>query len=947
MNMSEIKCVSYNCRGLPKNSDGLHTRPDIIQLFNNAGILAFQETWWAKQELHLGNTLHEDFLSFGVASVDYSAGILQGRPYGGVNIFYHKRFAQYVRPIYFENCNWCAGIEFNLNDTCFSILFVYLPFECIDNEDEYIEKLSILESYVDSLNHGSYAIIGDFNANIASLSSKFAKYINEFSDRNDFIMSSKILLPNDSYTYISDRWGTTSWLDYAISSTDFHECIKNLKVEYNLTYSDHIPFSFDIRTSFLPRITITQSNNDSLLQNKIAWRKFTPEQCDIYHTFTDLYCHSKNLQNSLPVCNDCNCSQSDHRSLLIDTYNDVINCLNLSAEKAQKPIRRRREACQGKPGWAQYVKHKHDAAFDAYQLWRDNGKPHHGPYFDNHKKCKLNYKYAVRAIKRNIETIKADNVASNLINNNYNGFWNAVRKYNNVKEILPQQVGKTTGEKEICSKWKEHFSTIYNSVCDSADVDFHNVTLRHVPIDSDVWFTESQFLIAVLKLENNKSSGRDVIFAEHIKYCSLSMLRVICKLFNSFLLHGFLPKSFMSVLIKPVYKKSGSINDMSSYRPIALANCFSKLFEAILRDKLLVYLNTCVNQFGYKRKTGTDFCLYTFKEIIDRYNNANSNVYCCFLDASKAYDRVSHKTIFNMLVVRNVPLIFIRLLAYWYKHQTLAVKWGTCISECFSVSNGVRQGSVLSPYLFCIYVDKISECLNCAGIGCKIKNLLINHLFYADDLVLFSPSSRGLQTLLNICNKCALDLDIIFNETKCKVMVFKTAMFRKCINPIFYLGQHDLKECISYKYLGHFITENRSDDCDIARQCRSIYAKGNSLIRKFHSCSDEVKVTLFKAHCSSLYSSYLWSRYTQSAFRKLTVAYHGVLKKFLNFPRCTSNSLLFVFYGVPTFQEIYRKYISGFRNRILNSDNALIVDLLNSNGSATSSLHRRWFSLLH
>ena len=100
----------------------------------------------------------------------------------------------------------------------------------------------------------------------------------------------------------------------------------------------------------------------------------------------------------------------------------------------------------------------------------------------------------------------------------------------------------------------------------------------NVPLDSDVWFTESQFLIAVLKLENNKSSGRDAIFSAHIKHCSLQMLQVICNLFNSSLLHGFLPDAFMTVLIKPVYKKSGSICDMNSYRPIALANCFSKLF---------------------------------------------------------------------------------------------------------------------------------------------------------------------------------------------------------------------------------------------------------------------------------------------------------------------------------------------------------------------------------
>ena len=488
---------------------------------------------------------------------------------------------------------------------------------------------------------------------------------------------------------------------------------------------------------------------------------------------------------------------------------------------------------------------------------------------------------------------------------------------------------------------------IYNSVTDSSDVHFHNVKFRSVPIDSDVWFTESQFLIAVLKLENNKSSGRDVIFAEHIKYCSLSMLRVICNLFNSFLLHGFLPEAFMTVLIKPVYKKSGSICDMDSYRPIALANCFSKLFEAILRDKLSVYLYTCLNQLGYKRKTGTDFCLYSFKEIIDSYNNANSNVYCCFLDASRAFDRVSHKTLFNMLVSRNVPRIFIRLLAYWYKNQTLAVRWGSCISECFLVSNGVRQGSVLSPYLFCVYVDKISKKLNAVGIGCKVRNLIINHLFYADDLVLFSPCSNGLQTLLHICNSCALELDIEFNILKCKIMIFQCFVFRNCINPVFYLDQHALAECVSYKYLGHYICCNRNDDLDISRQCRFIYAKGNSLIRKFYKCSDDVKVTLFQTHCSSMYSAYLWSRYNQSSLRKLTVAYHGVLKKFLNFPRSTSNSLLFVFYGVPTFQELIRKYIYSFRDRISNSDNALIVEILNSSCAATSTLHRRWFSLLN
>ena len=120
----------------------------------------------------------------------------------------------------------------------------------------------------------------------------------------------------------------------------------------------------------------------------------------------------------------------------------------------QKSTRERCDAHLGKSGWAQYVKHKHDAALDAHMLWRDNGKPRQGPYFENHKKCKLNYKYAVHAIKRNSETIKANKAASNLIDNNYTGFWNAVRNFNNAKTVLPQQMSKASGEKGICNEWK-------------------------------------------------------------------------------------------------------------------------------------------------------------------------------------------------------------------------------------------------------------------------------------------------------------------------------------------------------------------------------------------------------------------------------------------------------------------------------------------------------------
>ena len=106
-------------------------------------------------------------------------------------------------------------------------------------------------------------------------------------------------------------------------------------------------------------------------------------------------------------------------------------------------------------------------------------------------------------------------------------------------------------------------------------------------------------------------------------------------------------------------------------------------------------------------------------------------------------------------------------------------------------------------------------------------------------------------------------------------------------------------------------------------------------------------VTLFKSYCSSLYTGELWCRFTQSVYRKINVAYHGVFKKFMNFPRSTSNSLLFVYYNVPTFQELIRKYVISFRARLQDSINLLIADLLNSSFMASSCFNRRWFSLLN
>merc|ERR1712235_133697 len=123
---------------------------------------------------------------------------------------------------------------------------------------------------------------------------------------------------------------------------------------------------------------------------------------------------------------------------------------------------------------------------------------------------------------------------------------------------------------------------------------------------------------------------------------------------------------------------------------------------------------------------------------------------------------------------RGVPGYLVRILAYWYANQTMQVKWGDSVSSSFRVGNGVRQGGILSPVLFNLYVDGLSIRLNDCDTGCMIGDTLVNHLMYADDLVVVSPSSAGLQQLLAICSEYGLENDIKYNASKSVILISRT-----------------------------------------------------------------------------------------------------------------------------------------------------------------------------
>ena len=396
--------------------------------------------------------------------------------------------------------------------------------------------------------------------------------------------------------------------------------------------------------------------------------------------------------------------------------------------------------------------------------------------------------------------------------------------------------------------------------------------------------------------------------------------------------------------------KAGKVGCLYNYRPIALASVMSKVLERVLLDRLGSYLGTTDNQFGFKAKHGTDVCIYALKEVVEKYRSQNSSVLVGFIDASRAFDRVNHQKLFLKLRERGVPDSIIRILAYWYANQSMQVRWGSGVSAPFSVGNGVRQGGLLSPALFNLYMNDLSVQLNNCKTGCLIGNTLVNHLMYADDLAILSPSSAGFQQLLNICSEYGVAFDVKYNAKKSVVMTYRTRGDEDLTFPSFYLSGQVLSVCSKAKYLGHVITDQLTDDDDLYRQRRILYAQANMLGRKFHSCSIEVKVNLFRAYCTPLYTAPCGSSSGRQAFKyKLQVSYNDCMCIVLRKPRWSSATELFCNMGVNTFHALLRNLMYKFMCRLDESQKFIIMLLTNPCLSSTryrSPFWKHWYDSL-
>ena len=315
-------------------------------------------------------------------------------------------------------------------------------------------------------------------------------------------------------------------------------------------------------------------------------------------------------------------------------------------------------------------------------------------------------------------------------------------------------------------------------------------------------------------------------------------------------------------------------------------------------------------------------------------------MYTCFLDASKAFDRTNHFALFSKLLKNGVPVFIVRILAVWYRSQAFVAKWDNYVSRSFSVTNGVRQGGILSPYLFSYFMNDLSQRLNSSIFGCKINTVKLNHIFYADDLCLMTSSVYGLQKLVNVCKKFAAENGVIFNAKKTKCVYFKSKKQRNSKPGSVLLGNQAIDVVDKEKYLGHLLTSDMRDSEDMMRQKCLFYARGNSLIRKFKYCSLTVKRALFRSYCCSFYCSALWINYPLRDLQAMKVAYNNILRGFFNISRLSSVTQACAELSLPTFRSIYDSSTRSLVNRVQMSSNIYVRSCFCSSASTFVRFYR-------
>ena len=378
-----------------------------------------------------------------------------------------------------------------------------------------------------------------------------------------------------------------------------------------------------------------------------------------------------------------------------------------------------------------------------------------------------------------------------------------------------------------------------------------------IPTISDIVFTEEDIIAAIEELKNNSSAGPDGLAAILLKKCKLSLAKPLFSLWRDCLDRGITPAQLKNAHIIPIHK-GGNQGVAANYRPIALTSHLIKVFEKVVRNYLVVFLDE--NDLFNKTQHGFRIGRSCLSQLLDHHDKIISllerglNVDSIYLDFSKAFDKVDHQIVLSKLSRLGVRGNLLKWIESFLKNRTQRVVVNGLLSDPCPVISGVPQGSVLGPLLFLILLSDIDE---------KIVSSFLSS--FADD----TRVSRG---VADVADASALqrDLEVVYQWAEDNNMFFNNLKF-ECLR---YGIDSTLKLTTNYtspsgsiiddkehvRDLGVTMSSDGSFSEHIRKICQSARNMCAWICRTFSDRSQELMLTTWKSLILPIvdYCSQLW-----------------------------------------------------------------------------------------
>ena len=373
-----------------------------------------------------------------------------------------------------------------------------------------------------------------------------------------------------------------------------------------------------------------------------------------------------------------------------------------------------------------------------------------------------------------------------------------------------------TNENDILLRWREYFEDLLNPVKASTR-DTHKVT----HLGEDEVFTAAEVATAIKGIKSGKAAGEDEIRPEMLKALTgegILWLTRVCQVVWKF---GKTPRDWQTGAIIPIFKK-GDRKQCTNYRGISLLSLPGKVYAKCLERKCREIVKSKLEdgQCGFRPSRSTT------DQIFEKSWEYGKDLFACFVDVEKAYDRVPRDKLWKVLQEYGVDGQLLCAIKSFYCRPEVCVRVNGKQSKPFHVGVGHRQGCVLSPLLFIVYmhwIDKCSQIDECCGMNgnCKISRLL-----FADDLVLLPSTESGLQRALNsFADAC--------NTAGMKISTAKTEVLYLSRNPdqcVLQVNGATLKQVEKFKYLGvAFTSDGRQDE-----ELDTRIGKASAVMRALH-----------------------------------------------------------------------------------------------------------------